>query len=332
MLLVACTAGARTASTPLANPAPPRTTIDAVQIAARLGPSVGEVIVLQNRGSGTGTGFVIARDAHSSYMVTNYHVVENASKVQVLMPDGRSFNAPVKGADSKADIAVLQLNDPNFRMATFADSGKLRPGQEVVAIGNPLGNEGSVTAGIISALHRTISATDGGSTETLPDVLQTDAAINPGSSGGPLADARGQVVGMNTAGAVATGIGYAIPSLIVRRVAEDLINGRRPGHAYLGVTALSKDQVLLSGRTMPGYGYLVQAVVPGCPTAHAGIRPGDVIESVAGTDLNNGQTLAAVLQVHQPGQVVDVTVLRGGSKVGLSVTLADQPATANSCP
>lgn len=335
VLVAACTAGGvagRAASPPVASPAAPGIHVDAVRIAANLGPSVGEVIVARRQGSGAGSGFVIARDARSSYMVTNNHVVQDATRVQVLMPDGNSFVASLRGTDSRADIAVLQLNDPNLPIATFADSSKLRAGQEVVAIGNPLGNEGSVTAGIISALHRTISASDGGSVETLPDVLQTDAAINPGNSGGPLVDAESHVVGMNTAGATsATGIGFAIPSLIVKRVAEDLINGRSPGHPYLGVSVLSKEQVLMAGRTMNGFGYLVQSVVPGCPAASAGIKPGDVLESIAGTELKNGQTLGGVLQAHQVGDVVTVTVVRGPSKINLSVRLADQPTTGDSC-
>jgi serine protease Do len=119
--------------------------------------------------------------------------------------------------------------------------------------------------------------------------------------------------------------------LIVKRVAEDLIAGRQPGHPYLGVNVASKDQVLMSGRTMSGHGYLVESVVPACPAARAGIKPGDVIESVAGADLNNGQTLGGVLQVHRPGDVVTVAVLRGGSKIRLGVRLANQPTTGTSC-
>jgi putative serine protease PepD len=313
-----------TANTP---PAP-----DTSQVATTLGPSVAEVVIPSGRNPGLGSGFVIAHDQRSSYLVTNNHVVSGATKVQVLMPDGQVFTADIKGTDPVEDVAVLQVSNPDLPLSTFADSSKLRVGQQVVAIGNPLGNQGSVTSGIISALHRTISANDQTSSENLPDVLQTDAAINPGNSGGPLADAAGQVVGMNVAGIEGgSGIGFAIPSRIVARIANDLIAGHKPGHPYLGIQVHTEDDLVQSGQPVKGFGDLVVSVIGGCPAAQAGIRSGDVIQSVAGTELRNGQTLGGIVQVHNPGESVPVAVLRDSSQTTLNVTLADQPASGTAC-
>ena len=219
-------------------------------------------------------------------------------------------------------------------VAQFGDSTKLRVGQPVVAIGSPLGQEGSVTAGILSALHRTIRAGggQGQATEELPEVLQTDAPINPGNSGGPLADGGGLVIGVNTAASNgANSIGFAIPSSIARRIAQSLIDGKKPGHPYLGVAFDTLDVALQKGETVDGYGVLVGCTVPGLPAAKAGVKKGDVVQKFDGVSLNNGQTLAGVLQLHNPGDTVKLTVLRGGSTQELTATLADRPAQAQSC-
>jgi len=296
-------------------------------------PAVGLVIVTTRTGLGEGSGFVVANEGRLSYMVTNNHVVEGAAKVQVLMPDGKHFVADVQGTDSIQDVAVLRLNDPALPRAEFADSTKLRVGQPVMAIGSPLGqeNQGSVTTGVISGLHRFITAGGGnpaaGNSETLPDVIQTDAAINPGNSGGPLVDAAGKVVGMNTASSSnATNIGYAIPSLITKRIAEALITGHKPGHPFLGISFEDAATALARGDPLAGYGVLVTAVTSGSAADKAGVKKGDVIEKVDGVDLNNGQTLGGLVQVHNPGDQVTLRVLRGSSMVDLKVTLGDRPA------
>jgi serine protease Do len=291
---------------------------------------VAELIVTQTTGGrGIGSGFVIAHEDGASYLVTNNHVVAGASKVIILMPDGRHFTASVQGTDPIQDIAVVKVNDGSLPLAQFGDSTRLVVGQQVVAIGSPHGNQSSVTAGIISSLHRTLAASRGAGTpsEDLPDVLQTDAAINPGNSGGPLADADGNVIGVNTAmDATGQGIGYAIPSLIAKRIAQDLIAGRKPGHPYMGVCYQSQDAFLASGKDIPGYGVLVTSALPGTPAAKAGLKAGDLIEKVDGVDLNNGQTLGGAIQPRGPGDTVQLTVFRSGGTTTLPLTLADRPA------
>jgi S1-C subfamily serine protease len=323
---------------PVVSPAPVATgTFDPAHVVQVLGPAVAELIVRQNNGGGgIGSGFVVAHDTAASYLVTNNHVVAGASKVIVLMPDGRHFTATVQGTDPTQDIAVVKVNDASLPLAQFGDSTKLKVGQQVVAIGSPLGNQASVTSGIISALHRTITASAGGgiAAEDLPDVMQTDAAINPGNSGGPLADAEGNVIGVNTAtNAAGQGIGYAIPSLIAKRIAQDLIAGRKPGHPYMGVCYQSEDSFLAGGKDVVGYGVLVTAALAGSPAARAGLKAGDLIEKVDDVELNNGQTLGGAIQPHAPGETVQLTVLRAGGTTALPLTLADRSsASAASCP
>lgn len=310
--------------------------IDAVKVNQSLGPAVGEVIVNTARGSGLGSGFVIAHTGGSSMMLTNNHVVTGAQKVQVVMPDGRHFVAEVQGTDPQEDIAVIRIPDNTLPLAQFGDSTKIQVGQAVVAIGNPEGQTGSVTSGIISAVHRTLSNVGGGAgapSEDLPDVIQTDAAINPGNSGGPLADAQGLVIGMNTAGDTqANGIGFAIPSRVAKRIAEALMAGRAPGHPYLGICYSSLQDALLSGQAVNGYGVVVSKAISGSPADRGGIRAGDVIEKVDGVDLNNGNTLGGVLQLRNPGDTVPFVVARGGgSTTNLQVSLGDRPSTRQSC-
>ncbi|GAC1508098.1 MAG: hypothetical protein NVS1B3_09070 [Candidatus Dormibacteraceae bacterium] len=316
---------------PVVSPAPVTASgFDPARVVRVLGPAVAELIVAQTTGGrGIGSGFVIAHDNGASYLVTNNHVVAGASRVIVLMPDGRHFTATVQGADPIQDIAVVKVSDGSLPLAHFGDSTKLVVGQQVVAIGSPHGNQSSVTAGIISALHRTLAASRGAGTpsEDLPDVMQTDAAINPGNSGGPLADADGNVIGVNTAmDASGQGIGYAIPSLIAKRIAQDLIAGRKPGHPYMGVCYQPEDAFLASGKDIPGYGVLVTSALPGTPASKAGLKAGDLIEKVDGVDLNNGQTLGGAIQPKGPGDTVQLTVLRSGATNTVALTLADRPA------
>lgn len=307
------------------------TTFDPSHVAEVLGPAVGVVIVSTSRGAAEGSGFVVLNQGGFSYMVTNNHVVEGATRVSVLMPDGRHFTSSVQGTDPQGDIAVVKIPDASLPRAEFGDSSKLVVGQRVVAIGSPLGNQGSVTQGVISALHRTITAGSGRSVETLPDVIQTDAAINPGNSGGPLADAGGRVIGVNTAGATnASGIGYAIPSLVVKRLAEALIAGRQPGHPYLGVCTTSQAAALANGRDFAGYGAIVDKLLPNGPAERV-LKTGDVIEKVDGVALVNGQTLPGLLEIHDPGQKVTLTVLRGSSTTDVQVTLGDKAQASGSC-
>jgi S1-C subfamily serine protease len=309
---------------------------DAAHAAQVLGPAVGLVVATGVTGSrGTtndeGSAFVFSAQGGTSYLLTNNHVIEGARRVQVLMPDGRHFTVDVQAADPIEDVAVLKVNS-TLPVAQLADSTRLQVGQPVVAIGSPQGSTGfdTVTVGIISALHRQLSGVGGGAgtqPENLNDVLQTDAAINPGNSGGPLADGSGHVVGMITAGNTnENGIGFAIPSAVLTRVIPSLVQGKQPGHPYVGVCFRAIEDALASSPDVQGYGVVVDRALPGTPAEKAGVQTGDVIEKIDGTSLSNGQTLGGVLQVHNPGDTVHLTTLRNGSTVDLPLTIGDRPA------
>ena len=336
----ASTSPRTTLPSPAAPPGPTTTgSFDAAHAAQVLGPSVGLVIASggsssptgRNPGTAEGSAFVFRSQGGTSYLLTNNHVVQGARRVQVLMPDGRHFTADVQGADPIEDVAVLKVAD-TLPVAQFADSTRLLVGTPVIAIGSPQGSSGfdTVTVGAVSALHRQLSGVGGGGgaqPENLNDVIQTDAAINPGNSGGPLGDGNGRVVGMNTAGSTnATGIGYAIPSAVLQRVVPSLIQGRQPGHPYVGVCFQAIEDALASQPDIKGYGVVVSRTLPGTPAEKAGIQAGDVIEKIDGTDLNNGQTMGGVLQLHNPGDTVKMIALRGSGTVDMSVTLGDRPA------
>jgi putative serine protease PepD len=306
-------------------------TFDSVRAAQVLSPSVALIIVNTSAGTSEGSGFVIQSQGGVSYLATNNHVVAGSSRVQVVMPDGRHYMANIQGNDPLEDVAVVKVAD-NLPVALFADSMRVQVGQPVVAIGSPLGSQGfgTVTVGVVSALHRELpqvsSGTSASRPEQLVDVMQSDAPINPGNSGGPLGDGNGHVIGMNTAGSsTAAGIGYAIPSRIVQRVAQNLIAGRSPGHPYLGVCFITIEDALAQDPSVKGYGVLVRGVAPDTPAQRAGLKNGDVIEKVDGVDLNNGQTLGGTLQLHNPGDTVRLTALRAGSKVDLNTTLGERP-------
>jgi S1-C subfamily serine protease len=216
-------------------------------------------------------------------------------------------------------------------VATFGSSARLVVGQAVVAIGSPLGNEGSVTEGVISALHRTISAGSdiGGQSEQLQDVMQTDASINRGNSGGPLADVDGRVVGINVAIAGdASNIGYSIPADLAQNVAQELIRHDKVQHPFLGVKYLTSIEAVEDGQGFDGPGVLVQDVSGGSPAQKAGFQKNDILVAVDGVEIDNGQTLGGLIQQHRVGDSVDFTVKRGGSVVHLSATLVDRPSSA----
>jgi S1-C subfamily serine protease len=309
---------------------------DAVSVAQRLGPAVGTIV---NRGTGgqtaLGSGFVISHAGGVSYMLTNNHVVNGATDLRLVMPDGQSLKATVVGTDATDDLAVISVPDADAKLPTavFGKSSDLKVGQTVVAIGSPLGNQGSVTEGVISALHRNITASDQGNAgpgETLLDVLQTDASINPGNSGGPLADTQGRVVGVNVANSSqGQSIGFSIPSDVAQRVATDLIAHKTVHVPYIGVGSRDPVSAAEAGSPFDGPGVVVTQVQTGTPAAQAGIQVGDILVSIDGVTLENGQTLGGVLQRHRAGDQVPVTLRRGGQTINATVTLAERPANLN---
>jgi putative serine protease PepD len=291
-----------------------------------------------------GSGFVIDKDGH---VVTNYHVVQGAKKVQVSFSDTELMDATVVGSDPSTDIAVLKIKGAWSRSLTplaLGDSSAIQVGDAVVAIGNPFGLERTVTAGIVSALQRRIKAPNG---FQIDEVIQTDAAINHGNSGGPLLNANGEVIGVNSqiesesGGNV--GIGFAIPIDTVKDVASQLIKSGKVEHAYLGIDMVPIDSDLADNFRVPvDKGVLIQRVVAGSPAAQAGLKGGttqvvlagqtywlggDVITKVDGQTVETSDQLASVVISKQPGDSLDLEVHRGQETLNVTVELGRQPST-----
>jgi len=309
----------------------------AVSVASALDPAVATIVVqtsVANRFGGTsagtaeGSGFVVSNSGGLSYLLTNNHVVAGADSVQVILSSGKSLPGTVVGTDSFEDLAVVSVQAGNLPQVVFGRSADLRVGQAVVAIGSPLGNQNSVTSGVISALHRSITAGgDGTSSENLGDVLQTDAAINPGNSGGPLADMAGRVIGVNVAtSSNGTNVSFSIPSDEAQRVARALIAHQTPAHPYLGIGFLTPLDAATSGRSFSGPGVLVTEVAPGSPADSAGLRAGDVVSAIGGTALDSTMTVGGLISGHSVGDKLSLTVLRDGQTLTLSATLVQRPS------
>ncbi|MEY4821866.1 MAG: hypothetical protein RLY72_1518 [Planctomycetota bacterium] len=273
---------------------------------------------------GTGTGVVISRDG---YIVTANHVVADADEIELVLHDGRTAKATVVGLDPGTDIAVLRTEESGLIPAGFADSDALEPGEWVVAIGAPFGLERTVTAGIVSAKGRS----DVG-LATFENYIQTDAAINPGNSGGPLANLDGAVIGINSAissrGGGNDGIGFAVPSSVVRRVADSIIATGRVARGYLGIGVQPADAKMLAGLGIAkdaGVGVLVNRVESDSPAAKAGIEPGDLITSIAGRSVHTPGELVATISEIAPGSEVDLRAIRNSDERRMRATLAERP-------
>jgi S1-C subfamily serine protease len=291
-----------------------------------------------------GSGFVIDKDGH---VVTNYHVVQGAKKVQVSFSDEEQMDAKVVGTDPSTDIAVLKIQGAMSRSLTplgLGDSSQVKVGDAVVAIGNPFGLERTVTAGIVSALQRRIQAPNG---FQIDEVIQTDAAINHGNSGGPLLNANGDVIGVNaqieTESGGNVGIGFAIPIDTVKDVASQLINEGKVEHAYLGIDMVPITTELADNFRVPvDKGVLIQRVVAGSPAAEAGLKGGttqvvlagqtywlggDAITKVDGQTVETTDQLASVVTSKQPGDSLELEVHRGEETLNVTVELGRQPST-----
>jgi putative serine protease PepD len=286
-------------------------------VVQRVSPSV----VVIETSSGLGSGIVLDTKGD---IVTNAHVVGDATTFRVTLADGRQFKGTLVGTFTANDIAVIRINAPNLQPATFADSSKLQVGEVVMAVGNPLGLQTSVTQGIVSALGRTVTEPGG---VTLPGTIQTSAAINPGNSGGALVDINGDVVGIPTLAAVdqqiggsAPGIGFAIPSNDARDFANQLITSGRVTNshrAYLGIR---------SANVLGAQGVLVYGVASGGPADQAGITTQELIVSVDGKPTPDSSALSVVLAGLQPGQKVPVVVEKAdGTQSTVQVTLGEIP-------
>ena len=273
---------------------------------------------------GIGSGIIISPDG---YIVTNDHVINGATQIRVTLNDRRVFPAKLVGVDKLNDLAVIKINANNLTTVAWGDSTKLRPGQTVLAFGSPFGYfQFSVTRGIVSALDRPNPYTD--DPRKPGDYIQTDAAINPGSSGGPLVDAHGELVGINTFiitnnGAFA-GAGFAIPTQIVRASAESIIKDGTVHHGYLGISMNDVTPDNSGFFNLPdATGAIVSQVTPDSPASQAGLKSGDVLRELNGTRIKNGSQLQVVVSQTAPGSEIRVGILRNGKPETLTVKLGE---------
>lgn len=283
---------------------------------------------LQRRGfaelRGLGSGVVITPDG---YVLTNSHVVRAADRIEAGLQDGRRFSAQVVGDDPYSDLAVLRLPAFGLPAAVLGDSARLRVGQLVVAVGNPLGFQATVTAGVVSALGRTLRAETG---RLIDNVIQTDAALNPGNSGGPLVNSAGQVIGINTAViAGSQGICFAIPVNTAKWVASQLIHSGRVRRAYLGISAQTvplNRRLALYHRLEEPTAVQITEVQPGTAAATAGLRPGDLIVEVGPTPVRSLDDLLLALGAHPVGSALTLRVIRGEDALTVHTYPTDMPA------
>ncbi len=285
---------------------------------------------------GTGSGFIISNN-NNTYIITNAHVVAGATKVTVTLKDGRTIAGKVKGIDRVTDVAVIEIAQKNLPSIQIGNSDRIKPGEWAIAIGNPLGLDNTVTAGIISATGRT--SAEIGAADKRVNYIQTDAAINPGNSGGPLLNAVGQAIGMNTAilrGA--QGLGFAIPINTAIRIANQLIATGKVDHPFLGIQMVNLTPELKAEinsdpkanlKIDVDQGTLIARVVRNSPAASAGMKSGDIIQSVNGKAVRNSNEVQQVVETTKIGNRIQVQVRRNGQVVSLNITpIAAPPLTA----
>lgn len=319
-----------------------------IKVVERVGPAVAMITTTEERLvwdffgfqpsrreiQGLGSGVLFRRDGGTYYVLTNAHVVGKASRISVMLSDGRKFPARVVGSDTMTDLAVLEINGTNLPLAQLGRSSNLRVGQTAIAIGNPLGQQfqNTVTTGVISALGRTLEV-DPQQGVVLYNMIQTDASINPGNSGGPLLDSQGRVIGINSAIIQqAQGIGFAIPVDTARDIASQLIANGRVRRPYLGITyiPLSPDvaaqlEQQYNLRLAVEKGLFIYRVVNGSPAHAGGLRPGDVIIRVGGQEVVTGEELGRVLNRTPIGHKLEFVVNRSGQVLKSTITVGETP-------
>jgi S1-C subfamily serine protease len=292
-----------------------------------LGGLFGSGATIQQQ-QGQGSGFITRSDG---IVLTNAHVVEGASEVSVTLPDGRSFSGKVLGSDPVTDVAVVRVAASGLPVAPLGDSSKVKPGEWAIAIGNPLGLDNTVTAGIISAIQRTNALGEG---QRVP-YLQTDAAINPGNSGGPLINDHGQVIGINTAirKAPGAGLSFAIPINVARQIAAQILERGTASHPYIGVRLQALTPQLAREinastdecRVPEVNGVLVVEVMPGSPAAQSGLKPCDLIDQVGGNDVKNPSQVQLAVDGGRVGAPLTISIRRQNQKSKLVVRPAELP-------
>ncbi len=288
------------------------------------------------QGSAVGTGFVIDPDG---YIATNNHVIANATEVKVIFHDGTTMTAKLIGKDPRADLALLKVDPGSKKLPAikWGQSEKMRLGDSVIAIGNPFGLGGTVTTGIVSALHRHLQNFGGIPGSSFVDFLQTDAAINKGNSGGPLFNARGEVIGINTAiysrQGTNVGIAFSIPSDLAVPILDQLKKHGRTMRGWLGVQIKEVDEDLVKALGLKSRnGAVVVNVVPGGPAAQAGLQSGDVIVKFDGKDVPNDRRLPQLVAATEVGKSVDLLLVRKGSEMTLKVTLGELEKASDTKP
>jgi len=306
-----------------------------ISVAAQAGKAVVEIkttitspdMFLQQEQHGIGSGFIVRSDG---YIVTNNHVVENARQLQVILRDqAKTYDARVVGTSPDDDVAVLKIDATDLPTLNWADSSALKVGQLAIAIGSPLGQQNSVTKGVISALHRFISIPNAttGQVENILNAIQTDAQINPGNSGGPLLNSAGQVVGVNFAieqAQAGPGLGFALDGNAARDIANQLVQTGHVNRPFLGVTYNQLDETAAAANGLV-VGAVVTAITAGSPADHAGIKVNDVITKVNDQTIDDQHPLKDVLRQYAPGTKVSVAIYRGGKTQTLQVTLGTHP-------
>ncbi|AKV55803.1 peptidase S1 and S6, chymotrypsin/Hap [Bifidobacterium actinocoloniiforme DSM 22766] len=307
-------------------------------VAKTVSTSVVSIQVQVNDSVGAGSGAILDEQGH---IVTNNHVVSGAQKIQVTLANGQIYSAQVVGTDSTADLAVIKLDNPpkDLKPAEFADSSKLAVGENVMAIGNPLGYDNTATTGIVSALDRPVSVMDeSGGTPVVTNAIQLDAAINPGNSGGPTFNVAGQVVGINSsiastatsksqAGSI--GIGFAIPSNLAKRISNEIIKDGKVKHVALGIT-IQSGTAQADGVTRGGA--KVMKVTSGSPADKAGIKEGDVIVAFNDHAVNNNYSLLGYVRAAEFGSQAKITVVRSGRTMDVNATLNQEEQAVNGTP
>jgi putative serine protease PepD len=298
------------------------------RVAAAVLPTVVQIEERDGNGDGTGSGFVLRSDG---YILTNNHVVAGAAaggSLTVTFQDGTQLAARIVGRDTSYDLAVVKVDATGLTASTLGDSSGVVVGDAVIAIGSPLGLEGTVTSGIISSLNRPVQAGGSGESSYI-NAIQTDAAINPGNSGGPLVDARGQVIGVNSAiatvGRAATGqqsgsigLGFSIPINQAKRVAEEIISTGKSSHPIIGVSV---------DLTYAGPGARVKDVTVGGPSSKVGVKAGDVIIKVGGRSVADSTEMVVAIRANKPGDTITLTVKNGTETRDVQVTLAADSRT-----
>lgn len=282
--------------------------------------------------SGLGSGVIIDK---KGYILTNEHVVSDASEIEVTLSDGRKFKGTLQGSDPRSDIAVIKIDAENLPVARLGDSNEVKVGEWAVAIGNPFGflmsnPQPTITVGVISALHRSFGYAGEDRTRYYGDLIQTDAAINRGNSGGPLVNLKGEIIGINaliysTTGGY-QGIGFAIPINRAKKILEELIAGKEIKYGWLGVQVQSLTPELINLFNLPGdKGALIAEIVPDSPADKGGLRKGDLIRKIDTKDIISADDLVNIVTHFEVGQKVNTSILRDGKEIDFVVTIGERP-------